>query len=201
MSGKDILKITLNLVVIYVIGGLLLAGVFAKTSPIIFKKQQEEKAAALKAMEPTATEDPKEEGKWEPWGKHGAFYSLKGPEGPLGYIVETFGKGYSSYISILVATDNDLNVKKINILSHGETPGLGDEILADWFTKQFVGKGLDHLVVIKGETKDDIQAITGATISTRAVTNGVKDAVQMLKATKEQGFTPHYTWGHAGGHK
>jgi electron transport complex protein RnfG len=71
-------------------------------------------------------------------------------------------------------------VRKINILHQGETPGLGDEISTDPFMEQFRGKDLDHLVVIKGETEDKIQAITGATISSRAVTNGVKDGVKML---------------------
>ena len=48
------------------------------------------------------------------------------------------------------------------------------------FLDQFKGKALQQLVLIKGETKENIQAITGATISSRAVTNGVRDAVQML---------------------
>jgi electron transport complex protein RnfG len=82
---------------------------------------------------------------------------------------------------VLVAVGPDFAVKKINVLHHAETPGLGDEIEAEWFKKQFEGKDLEHLEVIKGETEDKIQAITGATISTRAVTNGVKDAVAMLK--------------------
>jgi Na+-translocating ferredoxin:NAD+ oxidoreductase RnfG subunit len=48
------------------------------------------------------------------------------------------------------------------------------------FLGQFKGKSLQQLVLIKGETRENIQAISGATISSRAVTNGVKDAVQLL---------------------
>jgi electron transport complex protein RnfG len=82
---------------------------------------------------------------------------------------------------MLVSVDNSLSIKDLNILHHGETPGLGDQVEdRKLFLDQFKGKSLKQLVLIKGETKENIQAITGATISSRAVTNGVKDAVQML---------------------
>ena len=52
MTGKDIFKVAINLVVIYVIGGVMLAGVYAWTSPIIFINKKEDKEAALKRMMP-----------------------------------------------------------------------------------------------------------------------------------------------------
>lgn len=180
MTGKDIIKIALNLIVIYVIGGLLLAWVYSTASPIMYKKGMEEKAAALKAMMPGAG-TPQQIGEWSPEHHHAAFYEVKSGEKLDGYIIETFGKGYSSFVHIFVAMAEDMKIKKIKILHQAETPGLGDEIEADWFTKQYEGKGLDRLVVVKGDPNTDkIQAITGATISTRAVTNGVKAAVEMM---------------------
>lgn len=238
MTGKDISKVTFNLVVIYIIGGLLIAAVYAKTSPIIFQIQKKEKEVALQRMMPvqlivnapaeaesrirellpqasevvqgalraemdllaSQLEDLKDDledagattvaeksefkplkaGDWEPWHKHAEYYEVKKDGKNAGYIVETYGKGYSSYINILAAVDRDFTVQKINILHQGETPGLGDEIMTEEFMGQYKGKDLDHLEVIKGETEDKIQAITGATISSRAVTNGVKDGVKML---------------------
>jgi electron transport complex protein RnfG len=109
----------------------------------------------------------------------------------IGYLVESYGKGYSSYPHILVAIDNDFMVLKMNVLGHGETPGLGDEIEVPEFKDQYRGKDLDHLVVIKGETEDKIEAITGATISTRAVTEGVRLAVEMAtKKSTGEGESP-----------
>jgi len=203
MTTLDMAKITFNLVAIYVIGGLIMAFVYAKTSPIMYRKAQEEKEAALKLMMPEADEI-KEIGKWRPHEKHASYYVARkcseiriktkkdekgnekqikeciGPE-DIGYIVECYGKGYSSYIHILTSVDKNFVVKKINILGHAETPGLGDEIEKDYFQKQFEGKSVENLVVVKGETKDRIQAITGATISSRAVTeDGVKKGVEML---------------------
>ena len=205
MTGKDMIKITINLVVIYVIGGLIMAFVYAKTSPIMFVKAKEEKEAALKLMMPEADKIASL-GIWEPHEKHAEYYAARkcgelktvsvkdektgkmkedkecvDPQ-DIGYIVEGFGKGYSSYIHILASVDKDFVVKKISILGHGETPGLGDEIQKEYFLKQFEGKTVDTLVVIKGETPDKIQAITGATISSRAVTeDGVRNGVKLLK--------------------
>jgi electron transport complex protein RnfG len=205
MTTKDMAKITFNLVVLYVIGGLIMAFVYAKTSPIKFQKEKAEKEAALKLMMPEADKVAKLDD-WETHEKHAEYYAARkcgeikiinvknektgemteekeclNPQ-DIGYIVEGYGKGYSSYIHVLASVDKNFILQKISILGHGETPGLGDEIEKDYFLNQFVGKSADNLVVIKGETEDKIQAITGATISTRAVAeDGVKNGVLMLK--------------------
>lgn len=244
MTYKDILKIALNLAVIYVVGGVVLVSVYAKTSPIIFKKAEKEKQEALKNMMPEAdkivtekgcfTEDeytlflkderfasakniiqPFEKRKngqvcidieimpqenksklnketideiekhvwtWEPHHKHGEYYRAQKQGQVIGYIVRSFGKGYSGYIDTLISVDTNFVVQKIDVLHHTETPGLGDEIERDYFKDQFKGKTIEHLKVIKGETKEDIEAITGATISTRAVSeDAVKNGVLLLK--------------------
>ena len=54
MSVKDIIKITLNLVIVYVIGGLILALVYAKTSPVMYRNAIVEKERALKKLMPEA---------------------------------------------------------------------------------------------------------------------------------------------------
>jgi electron transport complex protein RnfG len=258
MDFKEIIKIALNLMVIFLVGGLLIGGLYSVTSPIIFQKNKEEKEQALsrmlkvhlkmKAEDTAALKEampegatvfeenagvldiviegseinrkllkrfkkagaveieeysdnmPVKIGDWEPWHKHAEFFKVEEDGELQAYIVQTFGKGYSSYINILTAVSTDLVVQKIKVLSHGETPGLGDEILVDWFTKQYEGKDREHLVVIKGETEDKIQAITGATISTRAVTDGVRDAVDMLEKYESGEFVPHEAGEGGGGH-
>ena len=91
----------------------------------------------------------------------------------------------SSYIHILASVDKSFTVQKVSILGHGETPGLGDEIEKDYFLNRFEGKTSDNLVVIKvmkAETADNIEAITGAPISSRAVAeDGVRKGVEMLE--------------------
>ncbi|NOY38889.1 MAG: FMN-binding protein [Nitrospirae bacterium] len=205
MTFKDILKITMNLVVLYLAGGLLLAAVYAKTSPIIFKKNEQEKKEALQKMMPEADVIEKL-GDWYPHEKHAEYFVAKkcgelkikkvkneetgkmkeekeciNPR-TIGYIVQTFGKGYSSYINILFSVDNNFRVQKIDILHHAETPGLGDEIVLDYFKNRFKGKDIEHLKVVKTETTKYIQAITGATISSRAVAeDGIRNGLEFLE--------------------
>jgi electron transport complex protein RnfG len=187
MSGKDILKITLNLVIVYLIGGFILAFVYAKAAPRIYQNNVEAQKKALKELMPDADSIVKM-GEWEPHEKHAEYFVAKKGGQVTGYVVQSFGKGYSSFINTFIAVDTNFAVQKIKILSHGETPGLGDGIEEPWFQDQFKGKTLDHLKVIKGETKDDIQALSGATISSRAVTeDAVKHGVEFLMKTIKEG--------------
>ncbi len=188
MTGKDILKITLNLVVIYLIGGFILALVYAKTSPIMYKNSILEKERALKRLMPDA-ESIEKMGDWTVHEKHAEYFVARKGDNVIGYIIQSFGKGYSSYINTLIALDADFKVRRISILGHAETPGLGDEIETEGFRKQFAGKDLEHLKVLKTETTEYVQAISGATISSRAVCDdAVKNGVAFLiKAMKEKG--------------
>jgi electron transport complex protein RnfG len=192
MTGKDILKITLNLVVIYLTGGLILAVVYARTSPIMFKNAVIEKEAALKKLMPDADKIEKR-GDWSIHEKHSEYFIARKGNNIIGYIVQSFGKGYSSYIKTLIAVDKDFRVQKINVLGHAETPGLGDEIETDSFKNQFKDKDIEHLKIVKTDTTEYIQAISGATISSRAVTeDAVRNGVDFLKkAIKNRGDDGH----------
>ena len=187
MTAKDIIKIALNLVVIYVIGGLILAAVYAKTSPIMYRNAEEQKKQALKELIPDADKIEKL-GDWSIHEKHAEYFIARKGEDTIGYIVQSYGKGYSSYINTLIAVDKDFKVQKINILGHAETPGLGDELEADSFKGQFKNKDLDHLKVLKTDTTEYVQAISGATISSRAVTeDAVKKGVKFLMEKMKEG--------------
>jgi electron transport complex protein RnfG len=182
MTGKDIIKVTLNLVIVYLVGGFILAFVYANAAPRVFKNNEEAEKKALKELVPEA--DTNEKHDWTIHDKHAKYFIMKKGGDTIGYVIQSFGKGYSSYIDTFIATDKDFKVQKISILHHGETPGLGDEIETDWFKNQFKDKTIEHLKVIKGETKEDIQAISGATISSRAVTeDAVKNGVAFLIKT------------------
>jgi electron transport complex protein RnfG len=187
MTGKDIIKITVNLVIVYLIGGAILAAVYAKTSPIMYRNAVIEKERALKTLMPDA-DNIEKMGDWTVHEKHAEYFVAKKGNNIIGYVVQSFGKGYSSYINVLIAVDKDIKVREIKILSHAETPGLGDEIEKDDFKKQFKGKGIDHIKLVKTETTEYIQAISGVTISSRAVTeDAVKKGVTHLINTVKGG--------------
>jgi electron transport complex protein RnfG len=178
---KDMIRITLSLVVIFIAAGVIMGYTYKKTSPVKYVAEQKEKEEALKEMAPDAVDPIKASGTWTSHEKTYEYYAATSQGKPIAYIASTAGKGYSSYIKMLVSLDPALKIKDVKILGHGETPGLGDQVEdRALFLDQFKGKGLSQLKLVKGETRENIQAISGATISSRAVTNGVKDAVQML---------------------
>ena len=188
MTGRDIAKITLNLVIVYLAGGLILAAVYAKTSPIMYRNALLAKETALRQLIPEADKIEKA-GDWSVHEKNAEYFIAEKGGKIIGYIVQSYGKGYSSYIDTLIAVDTNFKVQRISILDQKETPGLGDEIDTAAFKKQFEGKDVDHLKVLKTETTEDIQAVSGATISSRAVTeDAVRNGVDFLiKTLKEKG--------------
>jgi electron transport complex protein RnfG len=185
---KDILKITLPLVVIFVVAGIIMSVTYQHTYPVRFQAEKKEKEEALKEMAPDATDPIKPAGNWTVNNKPYEYYAATSGRKPVAYIAETAGKGYSSFIRMLVSLGPDLKIRDVKILGHEETPGLGDQVEDKSFLDQFKGKTLAQIVLVKKETKENIQAISGATYSSRGVTNGVKDAAQQLIDTYGAGI-------------
>jgi electron transport complex protein RnfG len=177
---KDLLNITLRLVVIFVVAGIIMGVTYQHTAPVRFAAEKKEKEEALKEMAPEALDPIKAAGTWSADNKTYEYYAATSHGKPVTYIASTAGKGYSSYIKMLVSLGTDLKVRDVKILGHEETPGLGDQVEDKSFLDQFKGKTLSQIVLVKKDTKENIQAISGATYSSRGVTNGVKAAVQQL---------------------
>jgi electron transport complex protein RnfG len=101
------------------------------------------------------------------------YYKAYGQQGQLiGVVFKASGQGYSSTIETLAGMLKDGTITAIKILSQDETPALGGRVAEPDFTGQFK------------HTKDlsNIQAITGATISSRAVIDSVEKKAQEIKA-------------------
>ena len=99
--------------------------------------------------------------------------------GVVGWCVNVSSKGYGGMVGFVVGITKDGAVKAINILSHSETPGLGAKSTEPEFYTQFNDKDKLPLKVVKGSASnpDEIAAISGATITSNAVTDGVNGAV------------------------
>lgn len=96
----------------------------------------------------------------------------------IGYVVVNTAKGYGGDISVMTGVDADGKVTGVNILSHAETAGLGAKAAEDSFRNQFIGL-MDGITVSKDKAGDNsIDAITGATITSRAVANAVNAAIE-----------------------
>lgn len=96
----------------------------------------------------------------------------------IGYVVVNSENGYGGEISIMTGVDAEGKVTGVNILSHGETAGLGANATNESFRSQFVGlvKGITVSKDQPGE--NSIDALTGATITSRAVVRAVNAAIE-----------------------
>jgi len=90
---------------------------------------------------------------------------------------------------MVVGVSKEGKLANIKILSHTETPGLGAKAAEPAFSGQFRDKKTDELTVTKTSPGKDseIQAISGATITSRAVTSGVNTALKYWKANYKDG--------------
>jgi electron transport complex protein RnfG len=110
--------------------------------------------------------------------------SLKEKEVAKVYEVTSL-EGYSGSISMLVGVNlDDLSLRGVRIISHKETPGLGDKIETDkddWIFK-FSGKSLNNPSVGQWKVQKDggaFDQFTGATITPRAVVNAVRESLKL----------------------
>ncbi len=98
----------------------------------------------------------------------------------VGYVFKVTSKGFHGAIEFAIGISSDDKVTGIKILSHDETPGLGAKITEDKFTQKFVDKpATDHLELVKVTPNNDneVEAISGATSSSKASVNAVNEAI------------------------
>ena len=98
-------------------------------------------------------------------------------------------------VELVVGINRDGQLMGIKVLNHKETPGLGAKSAEPAFSGQFKDKKVDELTVTKtAPSKDnEIQAISGATITSRAVASGVNAALKYWKINYKDGGTAKQT--------
>lgn len=108
-----------------------------------------------------------------------AYECFDAGDASLGFILEMAPAGYGGAIQMMVGISSaDGTVAGVRILKHSETPGLGALAARESFYRKFDGRDLAPLTVVKGfPGPGEIDAITGATITTRAVTDAVNEAM------------------------
>lgn len=166
-----IFQVAINLTITCIISGLIIAVTYFITSPIAIQKNEMLKQQAMKALVTDADS-------FKPVPGKDQWFTAEKAGKVIAYIVPGESKGYGGSIKMMVAVSTDGKVIDYNILSANETPGLGDNAAKDYFRNRLKGKKSDALVVVKDPSnKENVQAITGATITSAAVTKGVKEAV------------------------
>lgn len=168
---KENLKLGATLLVITAIAGLILAFAFDVTRAPIEARKKAEQAEAMKVVL-DGDDFQLIEGKTAD-NVLEAYEAKKGGNA-AGYVVKVKTSGYGGEIQMLVGIDADTKVSGIQILSLSETPGLGSKVKDDpSFAEQFKGLSAEGNISLGS----DISGISGATISSGAVTAGVNTAI------------------------
>ncbi len=100
----------------------------------------------------------------------------------LGYVIDaTSANGYGGDVQIAVGISNEGALTAFSVISASETPGLGARASEDEFASQFAGMPAEEIVFTKTgkSAPNEIDAISGATITTTAVTTAVNEAINL----------------------
>ena len=174
---KQIFTLTVTLLLITAGVAAALAGVNTITAPIIASINAEKTTKAIAAVLPDAETAVIS---YEASAKDDAVQTVYTSE--AGYAVKVQVGGFGGTITMMVGVDKEGAVLGIDIISHAETASLGDVAASknakgQAFRGQFVGK-TGTLAVNKDG--GEIDAITSATITSRAVTSGVNTALEFI---------------------
>ncbi|MBQ6408479.1 MAG: FMN-binding protein [Butyrivibrio sp.] len=191
---KSMIKNALILFAITLVAGILLGLVYQVTKdPIAYQeKLAQDKAnqsvfASAATFEDVAVDTGKAESSLADYSGvsiESVKKALDGAGSVLGYVIQVKSKGYGDFIEYTVGITNEGSINGISIIKIAETPGLGmnaEKVIAP----QFVDKAATLFSVVKsGQLSDantQIEAISGATITSKAVTDGVDAAVSYFE--------------------
>jgi len=178
---KYILKPALFLFITAVIVVAALSFVYTITEEPIERQKRRTREAAMMQVFPGASEYREIE--IEKTGSIVAVYQCIIGSTMAGYIVQLSPKGFSGNIDMIVGISVlDEKINGIRIMRHTETPGLGALAVKEDFYKRYNSLGFYPLEVVRSNPgKNEIQAITSATITTKAITDAVNEAIEWYK--------------------
>lgn len=186
---KETMTLTFKLLLICAVITALLAWVNVMTEPIIAQNEQASFQAAMTEVLPDAGEfTEKEITDFVPSETGVTIGSVHTAEKGGAVVSATCSEGYGGDISIMVGITDEGKINQIKVMSMSETPGLGAKSTEPEFAQKYVGleKGIS---VIKNSqpSGNEIVAISGATITSKAVTKAVNSALEAAEFAMQKG--------------
>ena len=188
LDVKEIVRVAGILTAICVVISAALAGVNMLTAERIAAMAKENEFAACEQVFPA------QDGQSLAFTAFDEIYPDSGINGylatengsPAGCVIISSAKGYGGDVEVMVGFDMNKTITGVSVLSHSETPGLGANAAKADFLRQYIGSSeAGSLAVAKdGGT---IDAVTAATISSRAVTNAINAAAESFDSLMEAG--------------
>lgn len=174
-SFNEIIKPVLVLVCICLVVTALLAYINSVTSPIIAKAEKEKTEQAMSEVLCEADGFEKLEIENLPDRVTEVYTATNG----VGYVFMLTTKGYGGDMKLICGMNAEGVIEQCKTLSHAETSGLGSKTAEDPYRNQYCKKSADTL--------SQVDAITGATISSNAYKNAIEDAFKAYDMVKEAG--------------
>lgn len=179
---------TLILAAICLIVSLALSSTNAVTKDRIEKINAEN---TKKAMSRVLKAEAYTEKTLEKDGEEITYYEASDSDSVKGFIFITTANGYGGEVKVMTAVSEGIprSIKAVEILDvSGETPGLGQNAAQEKFYGQFSGMSGALSVIKSGAdgSAGEINAVTGATITSRAVTKAVNEALSLSKEIKTE---------------
>jgi len=181
---KYVLKpaLTLFITAVLVVAGL--SYVYNLTLDPIERQKRKTQEAAMKEVFPGASQY--KEMQTEKTGSVVSVYEALSDKILKGYVVQLSPKGYSGNVDLIVGISLSENkITGMRVMRHTETPGLGALAVKEDFYRRYNNLELAPLSVVRTNPgRHEIQAITSATITTRAITGAVNEAIEWCLANK-----------------
>lgn len=178
----EIIKIGAILFAITAAAALVLALMNSVTAPVIAKNQAEKQQKAMQLVLPAAAGFSDENLKTDDMPE--TVTAVYASTNDAGYAVMVSPTGYGGAISIAVGVSPEGEVTGVDIINQTETAGLGANCTKPEFKDQFVGKTAGITVTKSGAKENQVDAISSATITSKAVTAGVNAALEAAAAAE-----------------
>lgn len=182
---STVFGIALNLMAAGMISGVILATVNHFTQPIRERNEQLMREQARKDVLPAAV-------RFEPipgFAPRAQWFRGFDADGQLvGHVLPVVTRGYEGSIEMMLGVDASMAITDFRLIKHRETPGLGAKAVEDSFRARFHGRKVGELEVSKTPDPKKILAITGATITSRAVATAFDKRLALLARLAADGF-------------
>ena len=188
---SSFINLLLTLTIVTLVAALSLGYVYQWTKEPIAQAQMAKQLKAIESVVKGYDNNPVLE-KYKvatPDGKDSLeFFPAKKGEELIGMAIKTkSSKGYSGDIWIMVGFAMNGEIQNIFVIEHKETPGLGSKMTTTGFVNQFLGKNPEQMKLKVKKDGGDVDAITGATISSRAYSQAIQLAFDTFKSSMDHG--------------
>lgn len=187
------INMVVALLIVTLVASATLGFVYEFTKEPIAQAKLNKKLNAIKAVVPEFNNNPNDEMYMldvEEGGEQVEVYPAKMDGNIVGVAIKSYTmKGFSGLIRLMVGLKPDGTINNISVLEHKETPGLGTHMSDEWYVNQYCDKNPATFNIMVKKDGGNIDAITAATISSRAYSDAVIRAYKAYMA-QEKEITP-----------